>query len=113
MKQILGWRPNGIFFRQAKSACDGIGGTLKRLARLASLQRHSNNHIASPKQLFNWARENVDLKTFYVSSHSVQNNMATIERRMEQAFVVQGTRPLFIAMFHLISQSSKLLLFLK
>jgi hypothetical protein len=77
-----------------KSACDGIGGTLKRLARLASLQRHSNNHITSPEQLFNWARENVDIKTFYVSSDSVQNNAATIERRMEQASVVQGTRSL-------------------
>lgn len=77
-----------------KSACDGIGGTLKRLARLASLQRHSNNHITSPEQLFNWATENVDIKTFYVSSHSVQSNAATIERRMEQASVVQGTRSL-------------------
>ncbi|EFX71980.1 hypothetical protein DAPPUDRAFT_111192 [Daphnia pulex] len=54
-----------------KSACDGIGGTLKRLAR-----------------------ENVDIKTFYVSSDSVQNNAATIERRMEQAYVVQGLRSL-------------------
>lgn len=77
-----------------KSACDGIGGTLKRLARLASLQRHSNNQITSPEQLFNWARENVNIQTFYVSSDSVQNNATTIERRMEQATVVQGTRSL-------------------
>lgn len=74
-----------------KSACDGIRGTLKRLARLASLQRHSNNHITSPEQRFNWTRENVDIKTFYMSSDSVQNNAATIEGRMEQASVVQGT----------------------
>lgn len=49
-----------------KSTCDGIGVTLKRL--IASLQRHSNNQITSSEQLFLWARENVNIKTFYVSS---------------------------------------------
>ena len=78
-----------------KSACDEIGGTLKRLARLASLQRHSNNQITNPEQLFLWAKENVDnIKTFYVSSDVVKNNAATIERRMGEAVVVQGTRSL-------------------
>jgi hypothetical protein len=56
-----------------KSACDGIGGTLKRLARLASLQRHSTNQITTPIDLFNWAKDNVDIKTFYVSSDEVIN----------------------------------------
>ncbi|KAI9562528.1 hypothetical protein GHT06_009976 [Daphnia sinensis] len=57
-----------------KSACDGIGGTLKRLARLA---------------------KNVDnIKTFYVCSDVVKNNAATIERRMGEAVVVPGTRSL-------------------
>jgi hypothetical protein len=79
-----------------KSACDGIGGTLKRLARLASLQRHSSNQITNPEQLFLGAKENVDnSKTFYVSSDVVKNNAATIERRMGEAVVVQGTRSLY------------------
>lgn len=78
-----------------KSACYGIGGTLKRLARLASLQRHSNNQITNPEQLFLWAKENVDnIRTFYVSSDVVKNNAATIESRMGEAVVVQGTRSL-------------------
>lgn len=36
-----------------KESCDGIGGTLKRLAARASLQR-VNNPIRTPKELFNW-----------------------------------------------------------
>ena len=35
-----------------KSACDGIGGTIKRLARLASLQRGIQDQITTPAQLF-------------------------------------------------------------
>ena len=61
-----------------KSACDGIGGTLKRLARLASLQRHSTNQITTPMELFIWAKDNVDIKTFYVSSDEVISNQDLI-----------------------------------
>jgi len=39
-----------------KGPCDGIGGTLKRLAARASLQR-VNNPIRSPEELFTWATE--------------------------------------------------------
>ena len=35
-----------------KSACDGIGGTIKHLARLASLQRGIQDQITTPAQLF-------------------------------------------------------------
>ncbi|KAI9551262.1 hypothetical protein GHT06_002335 [Daphnia sinensis] len=75
-----------------KSACDGIGGTLKRLARLASLQRHSANQITTPQELFHWATENVDFKTFYVSSDEVMTNQDVIQQRMDEAIPVRGTR---------------------
>lgn len=38
-----------------KSACDGIGGTVKRLAAWASLQAVDKNHILTPSDLFSWA----------------------------------------------------------
>lgn len=39
-----------------KGACDGVGGTVKRQAYRASLQRVNNNqHITNPQQLFEWA----------------------------------------------------------
>jgi hypothetical protein len=75
-----------------KSACDGIGGTLKRLARLASLQRHSTNQITTPMELFIWAKDNVDIKTFYVSSDEVISNQDLIKKRMDEATPVRGTR---------------------
>lgn len=38
-----------------KGPCDGIGGTVKRLATRASLQRLINHPILEPIDLFNWA----------------------------------------------------------
>jgi|688.fasta_scaffold942197_2 hypothetical protein len=68
---------SGIFFASChgKRACDGIGGTLKRLARLASLQRNVSNQITTPQDLYKWASENVTgIKSFYVNSESVSLN---------------------------------------
>jgi hypothetical protein len=75
-----------------KSSCDGIGGTVKRLARLASLQRSANNQITSPMQLFNWAKENLEIKCFFVTSEEVKANEAVINERMQNAIAVTGTR---------------------
>ena len=47
------------FFATAhgKGAPDGLGGTLKRQAARASLQRPLNGQIQTPKQLYEWAKE--------------------------------------------------------
>lgn len=47
------------FFATAhgKGPCDGIGGTLKRLAARTSLQRPTDQQILEPMDLFNWANE--------------------------------------------------------
>jgi hypothetical protein len=42
-----------------KSACDGIGGTLKRLAAKASLRRPYNYRIMIPHQLYEWAQSSM------------------------------------------------------
>ncbi|XP_025262218.1 uncharacterized protein LOC112637213 [Camponotus floridanus] len=47
----------------SKGPCDGIGGTLKRLAARASLQR-INNPIRTPQELFTWATEALHNITF-------------------------------------------------
>ena len=47
-----------------KGACDGVGGTVKCLAARASLQRPYDQQIMTPRQLFDWAAENVPA-TFY------------------------------------------------
>lgn len=42
-----------------KGACDGLGGTIKRLAVRASLKRPFNEQIMAPRQLFEWACESI------------------------------------------------------
>lgn len=42
-----------------KGACDGVGGTVKRLAARASLQRPYDSQIMTPRQLFDWAKDNI------------------------------------------------------
>ena len=44
---------NGIL--HGKGACDGLGGTVKRLAARASLQRPYYDQLMTPSQLFDWA----------------------------------------------------------
>jgi hypothetical protein len=47
-----------------KSACDGVGGTLKRLAAKASLQRPYNDQIITPHQLYEWAQSSIHNPNF-------------------------------------------------
>ena len=41
-----------------KGACDGVGGTVKRLAACASLRPYSDQ-IMTPHQLFEWCSQNI------------------------------------------------------
>ena len=41
-----------------KSACDGLGGTIKSLAAKASLQRPYDEQISNPQKLYVWATSN-------------------------------------------------------
>jgi len=54
---------NGIFFATShgKGPCDGVGGTIKRLAARASPY---DNRIMTPRQLYEWASENISAITF-------------------------------------------------
>jgi hypothetical protein len=42
-----------------KSACDDVGGTLKKLAAKASLQQPYNVQIMKPHQLYEWAESSI------------------------------------------------------
>ena len=50
-----------------KGACDGVGGTVKRLAARASLQRPYDQQIMTPRQLFDWSAENVPATFFSIA----------------------------------------------
>ena len=47
-----------FFCHHGKNACDGVGGTIKRLAAHASLQYPFWNQILTPKQLSDFAEAN-------------------------------------------------------
>ena len=49
---------------RGKGACDGVGGTVKRLAARASIQRPYEQQITIPRQLYGWAIENVPATVF-------------------------------------------------
>ena len=52
-----------------KGPCDGLGGTIKRLAARASLQRPYAQQIMTPRQLFEWATDSITAVYFeYCSS---------------------------------------------
>ena len=76
-----------------KSVCDGIGGTIKRLASRKSLQAATADHILTPQDLFAWASLNVTgIKCFFVSSAEVSRFVDEQEKRFKSAKKVTGTR---------------------
>lgn len=76
-----------------KSICDGIGGTVKRLATRASLQRTSANHILTPLELYQWAAAHITgIQFFYVSNTEVDKFHPGQATRFASAKKVPGTR---------------------
>ena len=56
-----------------KSACDGIGGTVKREAAKKSLQATVMGHILNPMDLCTWASQNIEgIHFLYCSKEEVK-----------------------------------------
>ena len=76
-----------------KSPCDGIGGSLKRATMKASLQRIANNHILSPKDMFEFCNISFEIITsFFVSAEQMAVVRATSEERYKNLMSIPGTR---------------------
>ena len=59
-------------YQSWKSACDGIGGTVKRLATNASLMATEKNHILTPLDLLDWTSKNICNNDFiYISAEEI------------------------------------------
>src|SRR5277367_6216204 len=81
------------YMTYGKSPCYGIGGTVKRLARRASLQSAVSGHILTLKDLFKWAETNISgIKFFFVSSEDIKLHAHNQEERMACVRTVAGTR---------------------
>ena len=78
-----------------KGACDGVGGTVKRLAARSSLQHPYDQQIMTPRQLFEWAVDNIPAVTFqYLTEDDYKSEQVLLEQRFEQSRTIPGTRKL-------------------
>ena len=76
-----------------KGPCDGVGGTVKRSAARASLQKPYNDQIMTPRQLFEYSKENVAGVHFHYSTNVEEYNSegTLLEARFN---TIVGTRVL-------------------
>ena len=76
-----------------KGACDGVGGTVKRLAACASLQRPYSDQIMTPRQLFEWCSQNIQKIQFnYVTVEDYKVEKTLLSERFNQCQSIPGTR---------------------
>lgn len=78
-----------------KGPCDGLGGTVKRLAAKASLQRPYNNQIMTPRQLFEFGRENIrEIYFIYSTTAEWKKEELVLEERFKNAYKIPGSQKL-------------------
>ena len=76
-----------------KTACDGIGGTAKRLTLKASLLRPVSNQILNPHDMFLFCSESISSIQFYfVSKEAVLEAEASLEERFSTSHTIKGTQ---------------------
>lgn len=72
-----------------KSACDGIGGTVKRLARRASLLKKD---IGDAKKMYDWALIGMQNTNFaFFSTKDYEASVSKLKPILEKAVTIQGT----------------------
>ena len=76
-----------------KNACDGIGGTIKRMAAYASLQLSVTGQILPPKSLFEFANSEIPgIQSFWVPTTEITENKHLLEKRFEKSSTLPGSR---------------------
>lgn len=76
-----------------KGACDGIGGSVKRQAKRASLQRVNTNHITTAQHLFHWAQiffKKINFAFCTTDEHEIHDREQKI--RFQNALTIKNTR---------------------
>lgn len=76
-----------------KGACDGIGGTIKRMATKASLQRPYTDAILNALDLYNFAKKSVNgIESFFVTKSEIEVAERQLADRYGMANTIKGTR---------------------
>jgi len=78
-----------------KGPCDGLGGTVKRLAARASLQRTYDHQIMTPHQLYEWVSGNTPTIHFeFCTSEDYKRAEAFLQERFQKSRTIPGTQKL-------------------
>ena len=92
-----------------KRPCDGIGGTVKRLATKASLQRPFTDQIQSPIQLYEWAKGAIKSVHFqFISTTEYEAEDLLLRKRLDSALNIVGTHS-FHAYYPIPNETNKLM----
>ena len=76
-----------------KSPCDGLGGTIKRLAARASLQRPIDNQILSAIEMFKFCEKEIDgITCIYIKSETEMEVRQNMQKQYKSAKTIPGTR---------------------
>lgn len=76
-----------------KGACDGLGGSVKRQAYRASLQRDNNKHITTALSLFEWAESSFKKINFaFCSQEDHDLHEQKYRQRFERTVTIKNTR---------------------
>ena len=76
-----------------KTECDGIEGTVKRLARKESLQRHLDRQIITTNELLEFCKSNITNINFQlISKEAVDSTRLAMKNRFKDVQTLPGTR---------------------
>ena len=78
-----------------KGPCDGVGGTVKRLAARTSLQRPYDKQILTPKQLYDFCCSEISSVAFHYSTIEEHDSESTLlNERFGNTRTIAGTHRL-------------------
>ena len=76
-----------------KGPCDGLGGTVKRLATRASLQRPYSDQILTPQAFFKFCEENIEnIKFQFATNSDYGEEERLLHVRLVRANTIAGTQ---------------------
>ena len=84
-----------VFFATShgKKLCDGIGGTVERLTRFASLGRATSDQVLTCTVMFNFCKDNIEEINFiYLLKNEVDATWAKFAKRFDNIRTIPGTR---------------------
>ena len=93
-----------------KSPCDAIGGTVKRVTAIASLQRPSGNQILTPSDMFEFCSTTTSLSYIifiYVSQYQLSELRKTFEARYVVCRIISQLMEIMLQVLHSIKYSPR------